>query len=60
MNYCGSWRKLIGNSKSAMLAAIEIYNKPRIEYRNEIFVQLLINAWELMLKAILSHAKESI
>ena len=39
---------------SAMLAAIEVYNKPRIEYRSECCVILLLNAWELMLKAVLS------
>jgi hypothetical protein len=37
-----------------MLAAIEVYNKPRIEYRSECCVILLLNAWELLLKAILS------
>jgi hypothetical protein len=60
MNLRGSYRKLLGNSKSAMLAAIEIYNKPRIEYRDECFCILLINAWELALKAILSKNKQRI
>jgi len=41
-----------------MLAAIEIYNKPQIEYRDECFVILLMNAWELFLKAILSKNKQ--
>ena len=54
MNPYGSYRALPGNSMSAMLAAIEVYNKPRIEYRSECCVILLLNAWELMLKAILS------
>ena len=40
-----------------MLAGIEIYNKPRIEYRNECFVILLLNAWELLFKAICSKNK---
>ena len=31
MNYRGSYRHLLKNSKAALLAAIEIYNKPRIE-----------------------------
>lgn len=39
---------------SAMLAGIEIYNKPRIDYRNECFVILLLNSWELLFKAICS------
>jgi len=43
-----------------MLAAIEIYNKPQIEYRDECFLILLVNAWELLLKAILSKNKQSI
>lgn len=60
MNYQGSWRRLLGNSKSAMVAAIEIYNKPRFEYRDEVVVQLLINGWELLLKAIVSKSKRSI
>ena len=54
MNPYGSYRSLLGNSMSAMLAAIEIYNKPRIEYRTECFVILLLNAWELLFKSICS------
>lgn len=34
-----------------MLAAIEIYNKPRFPYRDESFAVLSINAWELVFKA---------
>ena len=60
MNLYGSYRKLFSNSIAAMSAAIEIYNKPKIEYRDECFVILLINAWELLLKAILSKNKQSI
>lgn len=60
MNPYGSYRALLNNSVSAILAAVEIYNKPRISYRNECFVVLLINSWELMLKAILSKNKISI
>ncbi len=60
MNYRGSYRKLLGNSVSAMLAAIEVYNKPRFPYRDEVVVVLLINAWELMLKAIVSKSGNSI
>lgn len=54
MNLTGSYKALRDNSKDAMLAAIEIYNKPQIRYRDECFVILLINSWELLLKAILS------
>lgn len=35
----------------AMLASIEIYNKPDFKYREETFSILAINAWELLLKA---------
>ncbi|WP_221327052.1 DUF3644 domain-containing protein [Actinoplanes sp. L3-i22] len=56
MNVRGSWRRLLGNAMSAMLGAIEIYNKPRFAYRDEVFVILLINSWELLLKAIVSKS----
>lgn len=38
-------------SVSAMISAIEIYNKPDFKYREETFSVLCINAWELLLKA---------
>ncbi len=60
MNYFGSYKRLLANSKSAMVGAIEIYNKPRFDYRDEVFVILLLNAWELMLKALLSKRRVSI
>lgn len=60
MNYRGSYKRLLGNSKSAMVAAIEVYNKPSFEYRDECAVILLINAWELILKAVVSKAGKSI
>ena len=34
-----------------MLYAIEIYNKPNFNYREETFAVLAVNAWELLLKA---------
>ena len=34
-----------------MIAAIEIYNKPDFRYRDETFVILAVNSWELILKA---------
>jgi hypothetical protein len=43
--------KLLNRSNAAMLAAIEIFNKPKFEYREEAFAILSINAWELLLKA---------
>ena len=41
---------LVGNSIEACLAAIEIYNKPNFQYREECFSILMLNAWELLLK----------
>jgi hypothetical protein len=43
-----------------MLGAIELYNKPQFQYRDEVVSILLINAWELLLKAIASKAGQSI
>ncbi|MCG3155057.1 MAG: hypothetical protein DKINENOH_01655 [bacterium] len=60
MNLQGSYTALRNNSKAAILAAIEIYNKPQISYRDECFSILLVNAWELILKAILSKNKQRI
>jgi len=42
---------LLEKSVSACLSAIEIYNKPDFKYREETFTILMINAWELLLKA---------
>lgn len=43
--------ELLDKSISAMIAAIEIYNKPDFMYRGETFSILAINSWELLLKA---------
>lgn len=43
--------QLLARSISAMLAGIEIYNKPLFPYRVESFTMLAINAWELLFKA---------
>ena len=60
LNLYGSYRRLFKNSKQAMFAAIEIYNKPKIDYREEVFVILLVNAWDLLLLAILAKNKKRI
>jgi hypothetical protein len=50
---------LIENSKSAIIASIEIHNKPIFSYRYEVTTILVINAWELLLKAyIVENHKE--
>ena len=43
--------QLLDKSVSAMIAAIEVYNKPDFMYRGETFSILAINGWELLLKA---------
>lgn len=47
----GITRDLIDKSIAACISAIEVYNKPDFKYREESFVILMINAWELLLKA---------
>jgi len=42
---------LVRHSIAAYFAAIEIHNKPNIAYRYETVTLLLMNAWELALKA---------
>lgn len=42
---------LFQKSLASAKAAIELYNKPVFPYRNESFSILMINAWELLLKA---------
>ena len=54
-------RTLAGKSIDAMLAAVEIYNKPNFAYREESYAILAINSWELLLKArILQLSKNRI
>jgi hypothetical protein len=42
---------LVDKTVEAAVAAIEVYNKPSFSYREEAFSILMINAWELLLKA---------
>ena len=42
---------LLKNSIAAYFAAVEIHNKPNIPYRYETITLLMMNAWELALKA---------
>lgn len=55
-----SIRRLADNSLAAMLSAIEVYNKPQMTYRDEVTVMLVVNAWELALKAVLRQKNRSI
>lgn len=42
---------LVEKSTDCIVSAIEMYNKPDFRYREEVFCILVINAWELLLKA---------
>ena len=48
-----TYRSLLDKSVESMLSAIEIYNKPKFQYREETFAILAVNSWELLLKAYL-------
>lgn len=43
----------LDKSKEAFLLAVEIMNKPTINYRIECYSYLICNAWELLLKSFL-------
>jgi hypothetical protein len=43
--------RLLRKAEAALLSAIEVYNKPDFKYREETFTILMLNAWELLLKA---------
>ena len=45
------YKTLLQRAVNAALTAVEIYNKPKAEYRDESFSILMLNAWELILKA---------
>ena len=42
---------LLEKSVNAAISVIEIYNKPDFKYREESFSILMVNAWEILLKA---------
>jgi hypothetical protein len=44
-------RQLLEKSVNSAVSAIEIYNKPDFKYREEIFSELMVNSWELLLKS---------
>lgn len=49
---------LLDKSIQAAISAIEIYNKPDFKYREESFSILMVNAWELLLKAKIVKDKQ--
>ena len=52
-------KTFVDKSVSAMLSAIEVYNKPSFLYREDTFAVLAINAWELLLKARLLQINDN-
>jgi len=48
-----TYQSLLDKSINSMLSAIEIYNKPNFNYREETFAILAVNSWELLFKAYL-------
>ena len=44
-------QELLDRAVAAMVAAVEVYNKPSFPHRVESFAILAINGWELLLKA---------
>ena len=53
-------RNLAKKSNAAFLLALELFNKPTIEYRTESFCVLFTNAWELALKANLYETSRGV
>lgn len=43
--------RFLQKAESALLSAIEAYNRPTFAYREETFAILALNAWELLLKS---------
>ena len=55
------YAQLVDKAIEAAISAIEIYNKPSFRYREETYSILMLNAWELLLKArILKENKNSL
>ncbi len=46
-----AYQTLVEKSRAACVAAVETYNRASAPYREENFAILMINAWELLLKA---------
>jgi hypothetical protein len=53
-------KALTNNSISAYYSAIEIHNKPNFKYRYETVTILVINSWELLLKAFIYKFRKKV
>lgn len=49
--------KLVGRSLDAFTLALEVYNRPSMKNRVEAFAIMMVNAWELLLKAEILKAE---
>ena len=47
------YQKLIDKSLDSFILSLEIYNRPTLKNKVESFALLNINAWELLLKALI-------
>lgn len=55
------YQLLVDKAVSSCISSIEIYNKPDFKFREESFSILLVNSWELLLKAkILKEAGDQL
>lgn len=53
-------RRLVGRAFAALTLALEVYNRPTLRNRVESFAILIVNAWELLLKAeLVEHNGEN-
>ncbi len=52
-------QRFVQKAEAAMIAAIEVYNKPDFRYREETFAILALTAWELLLKGRLLAANSN-
>ncbi len=53
-------RRLAEKAEKALISSIEAYNRPDSPYREETFAILVLNAWELLLKAkLIRQAKNN-
>jgi hypothetical protein len=50
-------RRLIGRAFAALTLSLEVYNRPLLRNRIEAFAILIVNAWELLLKAELVESE---
>lgn len=53
------YAQLLEKSVFMAVSAIEVYNKPDFKYREETFIILMVNAWEILFKAKILREKSN-